>query len=351
MSRTFTTLVAVAATVALAGCTVKKSEVPSLSGPSEFGLSLRSTAQPDHLSQDGLSQSQVEITARAGDGRPVSGVSVRVDLTVGGVIMDYGRVSARQVTTGSDGIARLTYTAPPTLADPIDPFTIVTLRLTPINGDFAGSNARTLEIRLVPNTPVILPPNSPPQPVFVVTPADVFTYTPVTFDATDTRDENQPCGANCIYAWDFGDGTNATGQVVGHEFRNVGSFTVRLTVTDLRGRSASTAKVVSVAQTPRPEADFIWSPEAPRFGQRIFFNAAASTSAPGHRIVAFDWDFGSGRTGSGMTVTKTYDVDLIPPGAVTGQDVSFNVTLRVTDDTFQPEGVGVVTKSVSVKVP
>ena len=153
------------------------------------------------------------------------------------------------------------------------------------------------------------------------------------------------------WSWDFGDGSAATGQVVGHEFRVAGSYTVRLTVTDIRGQSATTAQAVVVTQTARPVAAFTYSPAAPRFGQAVFFNAAASQAAPGHRIVAYDWNFGTGREGSGMTISKTFDIDLIPPGAVTGEDITFNVTLIVHDDTFQPTGQGVLTSPVKIKVP
>ncbi len=60
----------------------------------------------------------------------------------GGVLADYGRLSARTVVTGDDGIARLVYTAPPPLAEPVDPYTVVTLLVTPISGDFAGAELR-----------------------------------------------------------------------------------------------------------------------------------------------------------------------------------------------------------------
>ncbi|MCC6990724.1 MAG: PKD domain-containing protein [Acidobacteria bacterium] len=353
MSRTLSTLVALATTVALGGCTVKKTEAPSLAGPSEFGLSVRTTAVPDILGQDGLSQSQVEIVARGADGRPARAVAMRVEMMALRALADYGRLSARTVVTGDDGIARLVYTAPPPLPEPVDPYTIVTLLVTPITGDYAGSNTRSVEIRLVPpsTVPVIIPPNGAPQPSFIVTPTPVTTYTPVTFDASATRDEGVLCGVNCTYAWDFGDGSSGTGMIVSHEYRTAGTFIARLTVTDLRGQSATTPLPVVVTTTAAPKAEFTFSPAVPRFGQEVFFNAAASTAAPGHRIVAYDWDFGTGRKGTGLTVAKRYDIDLIPPGSVTGEDVAFNVTLTVTDDTFAPAGVGVVTKAVTIKVP
>lgn len=351
MSRTFSTLTALVAVATLAGCTVKKTEAPSLSGPSEFGLSLQMDASPDQVVQDGISSSQVQVIARGPDSRPVSGVNLRVEIIAGGVRMDYGRLSSRQITTGSDGVARVTYTTPSSIGDGVDYRTVISLLFTPLGSEFANAVPRAVDIRLLPSGTVILPPNTPPVPSFIVTPTPVTTFTPVTLDASGTTDGGAPCGNDCLYSWDFGDGSAATGQVVGHEFRTAGSFTVRLTVTDVRGASATVAQAVSVSQTARPTAQFTFSPSAPKFGQAVFFNASASTAAPGHNIVYYDWDFGTGRTGSGMTTSKTYDIDLIPPGAITGDEVTFNVTLIVTDDTFQPTGKGVVTNPVKIKVP
>lgn len=340
ISRVITaTFAAMATTVLMAGCTVKKTEAPPLAGPSELGLSLRTNAFPDILDQDGLSQSAVEILARGPDGRPLRGVPVRAEITVGGVAQDFGRLSSRNVVTGDDGIARLTYTAPPAPSEPVDTFTVVTLNLTPIGVDFNSSNTRYVEIRLVPRG-VIIPPNGAPVPAFVVTPTPVTTFTPVTFDASSTKDEGNPCGAACAYSWNFGDGDSATGMVVSHEFRTANAFTVTLSVTDVRGRTATTSSIVAVTATEKPKADFIFSPTAPKAGQDIFFNAASSTAAPGHKIVAYDWDFGSGRTGTGMTIAKRYDT----PG-------SYAVTLTVVDDTFSPGGTAVTTKTVTVSVP
>ena len=350
MSRLSATAALVAWATVFAGCTVKKTEVPALSGPSELGLSLQTRVTPDILEWDGISQSSIEIIARGPDSRPVASVPIRVETHINGQPIDFGRLSTKNVVTGADGAARLAYTAPPKPADPVDTFTVVTVWLVPIGNDYNGSQGRSVEIRLKP-TGVILPPNNAPVPSFVVTPTPVTTFTPVTLDASGTTDEGQPCGNDCLYSWDFGDGSAATGQVVGHEFRVAGSYTVRLTVTDIRGRSATKADSVVVTQTPRPVAAFTYSPAAPRFGQAVFFNASASQAAPGHRIVAYDWNFGTGREGSGMTISKTYDIDLIPPGAVTGEDITFNVTLIVHDDTFQPTGQGVLTSPVKIKVP
>lgn len=338
MSRALTAVVALAA-LALGGCTVKKTEAPPLAGPSEFGLSVRTSVTPDILTQDGLSQSVIEIVARGPDGRPQRAVPFRVEITVNGVAVDYGRLSSRNPVTGDDGIARLTYTAPPAPPEPVDTFTVVTLNVTPIGGDFNASNTRFVDVRLVPPG-VIIPPNGAPVPSFIVTPTPVTTITPVTFDASATKDEGSVCGAACSYAWNFGDGSSGSGVVVTHEFRAPGTYVVRLTVIDVRGQSATTAQSIVVEQTAAPKADFVFSPSAPLVSQQIFFNASASTAAPGHKIVSYDWDFGSGRTATGLTVAKGYETA-----------GTYRVTLVVTDDTFSPGGTATVTKDVTVRTP
>jgi hypothetical protein len=338
-SRAIPAALVAAAALALASCTVKKTETPALAGPSETGLSLATSVTPDILDQDGLSQAVVEVVTRGPDGRPVGSVPLRLEIRVNGSVVDFGRLSSRTAVTGSDGVARVTYTAPPAPPEPVDSYTVVTLVVTPVQGDFHGASERYLELRLVPRG-VILPPNGAPLPSFVVTPTPVSTRTPVTFDASGTRDEGAPCGSRCVYAWDFGDGTTGTGMTVIHEFENAGTFVVRLTVTDVRGQSVVTSQSVSVTQTASPTAEFTWSPPSPLAGRDIFFNAQASKAAPGHTLVAFDWDFGSGRTGSGVTIAKRYDT----PG-------TYNVTLKVHDDTFSPTGTAVISKAVSVTAP
>jgi PKD repeat protein len=144
------------------------------------------------------------------------------------------------------------------------------------------------------------------------------------FDASGTLDEGVECATRCSYTWSFGDGGSASGVNATHEYRTAGSYNVTLRVTDDRGGSAQTSQTLAVAAGTPPSASFVYSPTAPRAGQQIFFTAEASRAASGRHIVYYDWNFGSGRTGSGVTVSKQYDT----PG-------SYVVTLTVTDDAFQ----------------
>jgi PKD repeat protein len=158
-----------------------------------------------------------------------------------------------------------------------------------------------------------------------------MTRSDVTFDASLSTDSD---GRIVSYAWNFGDGSQASGVLVKHGFSNDGSYTVTLTVTDDRGQSASLSKAVAVSASANPKADFVASPAAPSVDQKVFFNAAPSTAAAGRTIVRYDWDYGSGRQDSGILVWQIYS----QPG-------SYAVTLTVTDDAGNK---GTATKSVTV---
>ncbi len=78
---------------------------------------------------------------------------------------------------------------------------------------------------------------------------------------------------------------------------------------------------VLIPDPQTPVAAFSYSPPSPAAGDDIVFNASASRAAPGRTIVAYFWDFGTGRTGTGVSYTKVY-----------GTADTYIVTLVVTDD-------------------
>jgi len=95
----------IAAVALTTACTVHQDGVPSLTGPSEFGLSINITATPDSISQDGASQSAIVVFVRGPNGESLSGVALRLDIMVGGVVQDFGRLSAKNIATDSNGRA------------------------------------------------------------------------------------------------------------------------------------------------------------------------------------------------------------------------------------------------------
>lgn len=69
-----------------------------------------------------------------------------------------------------------------------------------------------------------------------------------------------------------------------------------------------------------PRAEFTFSPENPRLGEAVRFDATNSADPDG-RITQYTWDFGDGGTDSGLTVTHAY-----------ARDGIYAVTLTVMDD-------------------
>src|SRR5438045_454297 len=101
-----------AAALAAASCAVSKTPAPPLQGPSELGLSLTITASPDVLSMDGASQSRITIEARDANGQLLPNLQLRAEIMANGQLVDFGSLSGKTITTGSNGRATVTYTAP-----------------------------------------------------------------------------------------------------------------------------------------------------------------------------------------------------------------------------------------------
>jgi PKD repeat protein len=335
MTRTLkaTALFVAIAVVAGAGCTVDKQDAPELSGPSELGTSVTLYASPDTLRQDGASQSQITIQAQDSKGQPAKNLPIRLDIAVGGTLADFGQLSGKNLVTGGDGRASVTYTAPLAPADPVDSQTVIQIVATPGGTDYGNATSRSVSIRLVPPG-VILPPNGTPVPSFTFAPSAPLLRVDVTFDASLSSDSD---GRIANYAWNFGDGSLGTGAVVKHEFKSIGTFVVTLTVTDDRGQSASLSKNVSVAATANPTPAIVFSPSAPVEGDRVFFNGATSTAATGRTLVQYDWDFGTGVQASGMATSFVY--------AKAG---TYTVVLTVTDDAGNKASTS---KPVTIIVP
>lgn len=289
---------------AVSGCGLDKQSAPALTGPSELGLSLTLTAIPDQVVRDGTSRSDVTVTARNAENQPE--VGRRLTLSI--FPANAGSLTASQVVTDSDGKARFTFIAPP-LNTPV-PNNIVVIGATPVGDNFDNSNTRTVSIVLTPANATA------PNPSFIVSPESPRLDQLVTFDASATTDEGVPCGDTCTYAWDFGGEASASGRVVNYQFRTVRTYVVTLAVTDSAGTRATSRQTVTATASTAPTAAISFSPSEPIRGQTVVFTGARSTAANGATIVEYLWDFGNGKTASGVNAStefpeaRTYPVRL-----------------------------------------
>jgi len=203
-------------------------------------------------------------------------------------------------TTGTGATPTATYTEAGTFN--------VTLTVTDDAGA-TNSASTTVEIVTAANESPVANPGGPYNGTVDVA---------VQFDGSASTDSD---GTIESYSWDFGNGTTGTGATPTATYTEAGTFNVTLTVTDDAGatNSVSTTVVIVAAANESPVAN----PGGPYngiVGAAVQFNGAVS-SDPDGTIVAYNWDFGNGTTGTGATPTATYT-----------EAGTFNVTLTVTDD-------------------
>jgi PKD repeat protein len=77
---------------------------------------------------------------------------------------------------------------------------------------------------------------------------------------------------------------------------------------------------VNVETNENPTAAFVYSPTNPKVGEKVYFNASESSDSDG-TIVAYQWDFGDGRSGNGQNTNHQYN-----------QAGTFTAVLVVKDD-------------------
>ncbi len=313
-----------------AACAVESVSTPAPTGPSELGLSLGVNVNPDTLRQDGSSSATIVVSALGPNSLPMSGVTVRLEVLVGATPVDFGTLSHRTVTTGSDGKAQATYLSPGPPPPSVTSDTTVTIRATPVGTNYANSLPRTADIRLV-RPGVILPPNGAPVPRFFMSPSTGREEEPVLFDASGSTDDGQIVS----YEWSYGDGESGAGRTSQHTYRLAGSYLVTLAVTDDRGtRVLSAAAPLTIVAASNPVAAFTFSPTDPSVNTSIVFNAASSTVPTGRTIVSYEWEFGDGNQATGPAPIHRF----VAAG-------TFTVTLVVTDNTGRR---GVASRTVTV---
>lgn len=308
--------VVLATLVAVMACTLDKKSAPSLTGPSEFGLSFSLTATPDVLTPNGASLSKIVISARDAQSKPPTRPQQFL------LTASSGTLSVTSVATDADGNATAYLTAPATgVASQI------VVSATSVGNDAINSQTRTVMIRL-----------GGPAPSFAYLPAAPGQFDGVRFDASQTTLNGAICQeGTCSYRWDFGDGTTGDGRTVTHGFVSQGVFTVTLTVADASGVAAQVTRSISVGAQRPLTVDMTLSPPDPKQGQAVRFDASGSTSPDGSTITAWAWDFGNGDSATTQIATTTF-------ANVQG----YTVRLTITDGRGR---TGTATKVVTVKAP
>jgi len=130
----------------------------------------------------------------------------------------------------------------------------------------------------------------------------VGTGEPVSFDASASRD---PDGGLVAYVWDFGDGQSAIGLQPVHTYRQAGSYTVTLTVSDDTGLVNADASDTMIVEVRDPPAILASGPAVGCSGKPMSWTAQFPGGSPA-QSARISWNFGDGVTAQGPSVTHTY---------------------------------------------
>jgi PKD repeat protein len=179
----------------------------------------------------------------------------------------------------------------------------------------------------------------PPTAVINVTPGTAGTepFT-VIFDAYGSTDNR----GIASYAWDFGDGTTATGVIPDpHTYTESGSYIVKLTVTDYFGNEGIAFVTITVGEAGAPTAVIKVTPSTTGNAPfKVYFDASGSSvvsDCGACSIESYSWNFGDGTTGTGVmpaahiyTSVGTYTVILTVTDS-NGNTAYDSVTITVTE--------------------
>ncbi len=185
-----------------------------------------------------------------------------------------------------------------------------------MDNDTPSTARHWLQIADIEVVGVISQDNAAPVAAISASPLNRDILQPVTFDGAASTSS----GALVSYAWDFADGSGASGAVAAHQFLTLGAKTVTLTVTDDLGQADSEIFTYTVTANPPPVASFTATPPSGEVPLTVNFNAAASTDNAA--IVSYEWDFNGDGVweATGVTAAALYTTPFLYPAR-----------LRVTD--------------------
>lgn len=220
--------------------------------------------------------------------------------------------------------------------------TELTCTITLLGTDGAGHN---INKSVTVDLPALQPgvDFTPPTAVINVIPGvsgtEPFT---VIFDAYKSSDDR----GIASYTWDFGDGTTGTGVApAAHTYYN-GVYIVKLTVTDYFGNIGVDYETITVGSAEAPTAVINVTPSNTGIAPfTVYFDASQSSVAGGGEgcgscsIISYDWDFGDGSSGTGMTTSHTYTTAGTYIVILTVTDSNNNVAYDSETITVQESGI------------
>ncbi len=146
--------------------------------------------------------------------------------------------------------------------------------------------------------------NSAPSAVILASSTSGLLPLDVTFDASQSTDVD---GDTLTYAWDFGDGSTATGVTAEYTFTEEENYTVTLIVSD--SETSDTASVIiyagQIIENDAPVASLVTDVTSGNIPLTVSFDASDSYD-DNDDALTYTWDFGDGSTGSGETISYTY---------------------------------------------
>jgi len=142
--------------------------------------------------------------------------------------------------------------------------------------------------------------HAPTANAFPGEPYQGFVNSEITFDGSHSYDLD---GDIVSWYWDFGDGSNKTGETVTHIYSSPGSYKVILTVTDDDGATDSYSTVAKIIQSDNPPTDPIVNGTKIGHKNTEYLYTAVSIDFDNNTIrYIFDWD-----DGANITMTSFFE--------------------------------------------
>ena len=197
--------------------------------------------------------------------------------------------------------------------------------------DWSDRGARS-HAYTVPSTPATLTAtyNGLPSAAFTADPDSGPAPLTVAFDASASSDID---GA-LTYSWDFGDGSAGSGKTATHTYDDHGTYVAMLTVTDARGATATTSRVITPGNTaPTVAIDSPADGSTFDAGERIVLEGDGSDAQDAPAKPALAWTVARHRAGEATPVAIDNDGFTVPLDAAI--DDWYEITLTATDSDGQ----------------